>query len=91
MSLGFLELCNTVVTGLSEDGTLADVSLAASATDADLVDNVALSALVAETAGFINSRGALNLVDHRELAVLPGPDTENKSNNIRLFLLPKFF
>jgi hypothetical protein len=91
VGLGLLLLDNTVVTGLSENGTLADVALAATATDADAVDNVALGALVAKTAGLVDARGALNLVDHGELTVLPGADTEDESDNIRLLLFPEFF
>ena len=91
VGLGLLELGNALVAGLAENGTLADVSLAATASDADAVDDVALSALVAKTAGLVNAGGALDLVDHGELAVLPGTDTEDESDHIRLLLFPEFF
>lgn len=66
-----LELVDTLVDGLAVDNTLGDGSLAATASDSDSVDHVALLGLVSELPGLIGAAGSVALVDHRELSVLP--------------------
>lgn len=51
-------------------GTLGDGPLAATAADANAVDNVALLGLVAETAGLVGARRARGAVDDVQLAEL---------------------
>ena len=66
-----LELVDTLVDGLSVDDTLGDGSLAATTSDSNSVDHVALLGLVSELSGLIGAAGSVALVDHRELSVLP--------------------
>lgn len=66
-----LELVDTLVDGLAVDNTLGDGSLAATASDSDSVDHVALLGLVSELPGLIGAAGSVALVDHRELSILP--------------------
>jgi hypothetical protein len=54
----------------TEGGTLRDGLLAATAADADAVDNVALLGLVAEAAGLVEARGAGSAVDDVQLTEL---------------------
>jgi hypothetical protein len=65
-----LELVHTLVGGLAIGGTLGNGPLAATTTDADAVDNVALLGLVAEAAGLVEARGARSAVDDVQLTVL---------------------
>jgi len=91
VGLGLLELADTVVPWLSEYFTLTDISLTATASDADAVDDVALGSLVAKSAGLVKSGGTSAPVDHGQLSVLPASDSEHKPNQVGLLLLPKFF
>ena len=84
-----LELVDTLVDGLAVDNTLGDRSLAATTSDSDSVDHVALLGLVAELAGLISAGGSVALVDDGELSVLPGSHSEDESENIRLLLSPE--
>ncbi|KAL2282014.1 hypothetical protein FJTKL_11098 [Diaporthe vaccinii] len=76
-----LELVHSLVGGLaySEEearrrrtvgGTLGDGSLAATAADADTVDDIALLGLVTEAASLVGARGARGAVDDIQLAEL---------------------
>ena len=66
-----LELVDTLVNGLSVDDTLGDGSLAATSSDSDSVNHVALLGLVAELSGLIGAAGSVALVNDGELSVLP--------------------
>ena len=66
-----LELVDTLVNGLAVNDTLGDGSLAASSSDSDSVDHVALLGLVAELSGLVGSAGSVDLVNDGELSVLP--------------------
>ena len=55
MSLGFLELTDTVVSGLTEYLTLAAISFTAATSDTNAVNNVALASLVTKSACLVNS------------------------------------
>ena len=86
-----LELADTLVDGLSEDGSLSDGTLSSSTSDADSVDNVTLSSLVSELSGLIGSGRSLALVDDGELSVFPSSDSEDETEEIGLLSLPHFF
>jgi len=66
-----LELVDTLVNGLSVNNTLGNGSLAATSSDSDSVDNIALFALVSELSGLIGTRRSVDLVNNGELSVLP--------------------
>ena len=66
-----LELVDTLVNGLAVDDTLGDGSLAATSSDSDSVDHVALLGLVAELSGLVGPAGSVDLVNDGELSVLP--------------------
>ena len=66
-----LELVDTLVNGLAVNDTLGDGSLAASSSDSDSVDHVALLGLVTELSGLVNATGSVDQVDDGELSVLP--------------------
>ena len=86
-----LELTDTLVDGLSEDGSLSNGALTSSTSDADSVDNVTLSSLVSELSGLIGSGRSLALVDDGKLSVFPGSDSEDETEEIGLLSLPHFF
>ena len=86
-----LELADTLVDGLSEDGSLSNGTLTSSTSDADSVDNVTLRSLVTELSGLIGSGRSLALVDDGELSVFPGADSEDETEEIGLLSLPHFF
>lgn len=65
-----LELVDTLVGGLAVGGTLGGRALAATAADADAVDDVTLLGLVTETTGLVGTRGARSTVDGVQLAEL---------------------
>ena len=66
-----LELVDTLVNGLAVNDTLGDGSLAASSSDSDSVDHVALLGLVTELSSLVNATGSVDQVDDGELSVLP--------------------
>ena len=66
-----LELVDTLVNGLAVNDTLGDGSLAATSSDSDSVNHVALLGLVAELSGLIGAAGSVALVNDGELSVLP--------------------
>ena len=59
----FLELMDSLVHGLSKDGSLAHQSLATTSADADSVDYKALLSLVSESSGLIGAGRSGALVD----------------------------
>ena len=86
-----LLLSDTKVAGLSENATLTDVTLTSTSSDSDSVDDESLLGLVTESAGLIWSGWLGSSVDHRKLAILPGSNSKNESNEFRLLLSPKLF
>ena len=66
-----LELVDTLVNGLAVNDTLGDGSLAATSSDSDSVDHVALLGLVAELSSLVGPAGSVDLVNDGELSVLP--------------------
>ena len=68
---GGLELVDTLVDGLAVNNTLGDGSLAATTSDSNSVDNVALLGLVSELSGLIGTGRSVDLVNDGELSVLP--------------------
>ena len=88
---GGLLLSDALVAGLSEDATLTDVLLAATSSDAGSVDDITLLGFVAELACLFGSRWLDDPVDDGELTILPSPDSEDETNQLRLLFLPKFF
>jgi hypothetical protein len=86
-----LELADTLVNGLSEDGSLSYGTLTSSTSDADSVDNVTLRSLVSELSGLIGSGGSLALVNDGELSEFPSSDSEDETEEIRLLLFPHLF
>merc|ERR1719210_1736622 len=86
---GGLELADTEVSGLTADGTLGHVSLAATSSDADAVAHVALLGLVSEAAGLVGAGRARASGDHVKLTVLPGADTHDEAADVTLLLSPK--
>ena len=81
-----LELVDTLAHRLAVGGTLGDGLFAVTAANAHTVDNISLLGLVAETAGLVRARWARGAVDNIQLSVLPAPNTEKESKDIRLFL-----
>jgi hypothetical protein len=91
VGLFLLELTDTVVDGLTENDTFADVSLAATTSDTGAVDDETLRSLVAESVGLIGTRRTADSVDGWELSEFPSADSENESEQIGLLLFPQFF
>jgi len=85
-----LELVHTLVGGLAICGSFGDRPLATSTADTDAVDDVSLLGLVSEAAGLVRARGAGGTVADLQVPQLPTPNTEQKSEDIRLLLLVKF-
>lgn len=86
-----LELVDTLVGGLTVGGTLVSVTLAATATDTDTVDHVALLGLVAETTSLVGAARTASTVDSGELAVLPAADTQKETKDVRLLVASDLF
>ena len=86
-----LQLADTVVNGLSVNASLVDGALSSSSADSNTIDNITLGSLVAELSGLVGSGGTVALVDDGELSVLPGPDSKDESDKIRLLLSPQLF
>ena len=81
-ALGLDLLDSTGVSRLTVDLSLGDVSLATTSADTDAVHNVALLGLVADLACLVGTGGTVALVDDRELTILPGADSEDKTAEI---------
>lgn len=80
----FLELVDSLVHGLSKDGSLAHQPLAATSADADSVHDKALLSLVSESACLVGAGRSGALVDHGELSELPGSHSEHETDQVRL-------
>ena len=87
---GFLELSDTLMDWLTENGTLVDCSLSTSSSDSDSVDRVALLLLEAECSGLVESRWLRGSVDSWKLSVLPRSDSHDETKHIGLLLSPQF-
>jgi hypothetical protein len=85
-----LELSNTLVDWLTSDNTSVYCSLSSSSSDSNSVDNVSLFLLESEGSSLIESRWSLDLMDDRELSILPTSDSHDESDDIRLLLSPQF-
>lgn len=72
--------------GLAVCATLVHWTLAASATNADAVDEESLLCTVSEAAGLVWARRAWSAVETCQLTVLPAADAQNVSQHIALFL-----
>jgi hypothetical protein len=88
---GGLQLVDTHGSGLSGDNTLGNRSFAASSSDSDSVDDIALFGLEAEFSGLIGARRVVDAGDDWQLTVLPGSDPEDKVHQVALLLSPEFF
>ncbi len=88
VSLFLLELADAVVDGLTENDTLADVSLTATTSNAGAVDNKALAALVTEAVSLVSAGGSAASVDGGKLTELPRTHSEHESKQIGLLLFP---
>jgi hypothetical protein len=86
-----LKLSDTGNTWFTVGDTLGDRSLTASTLDTDSVDHVALLGLVTETSGFVWTSWSGRPVDGRELTKLPGSDTKQEPEDVRLLTLVKLF
>jgi len=84
-----LEVLDTLVTRLTVDDTLGVGALAATTSQADAVDDVALLGLVSESSGLIRARRSGRTVDGRKLSVLPAANTQQKAQDIALLSLPQ--
>jgi hypothetical protein len=85
-----LQAVDTMGLGLAVSNTLRNGSLSATTTNADTVDNVSLLGLVAQSSSLVGAGGVAGTVDGGELSVFPASHSQQKSEGIRLFLLPKF-
>ena len=85
-----LQAVNTLGLGLAVNDTLGDGSLSTTTTNADAVDDVTLLGLVAQSSSLVGAGGVASTVDGGELSVFPASQSQQKSESIRLFLLPKF-
>ena len=88
VGLFLLELADTVVDGLTENDTFADVSLTATTSYAGAVNNEALAALVAESVGFVSAGRSAASVDGGKLTELPSTNSQNESEKVGLLLFP---
>jgi hypothetical protein len=66
---------------------LGDGTFAATATDTDAVDDIALLGLVAQATSLVRARGSGSAVDDVELAVFPAAHAEEEAEDIGLFVL----
>lgn len=82
-----LQLVHTLVDGLSEGGTLVDGLFPSTPTNTDTVHDVTLLGLVTEAASLVGAGWAGGTVDDVQLTELPAPNTEQESEDIRLFFL----
>ncbi len=84
-----LLLSDTGVLGLTVVDTLGDSLLSVTSLHADSVDDITLLGLVSQTVSLVGARRLAGSVDGGQLSVLPGSESENKSHDIRLLLIPK--
>ena len=87
---GLLELSDTLVNWLTENGTLVHCSLSSSSSDSDSVNRVALLLLEAHSSSLVQSGWLRSSVHSWELSVLPASDSHDESKHIGLLLSPQF-
>jgi len=78
---------NTLTDRLAVGSTLGNGLFAVTPPDTDAVDEVTLLGFVAETTGLVWAGRTGSTMDNVQLAVLPAPNAEEKSEDIRLLLL----
>jgi len=78
---------NTLTDRLAVGSTLGNGLFAVTPPDTDTVNEIALLSFVAETTGFVGARWTGSTMDNVQLTVLPAPNTEEESEDIRLLLL----
>ncbi len=82
VGLFLLELADAVVDGLTENDTLADVSLTTTTSYTGSVDNVTLGSLVTETVSLVRAGRTAASVDGGELSVLPSSNSEYETEKV---------
>ena len=82
VGLFLLELADAVVNGLTENDTLADVSLTTTTSYTGSVDNVTLGSLVTETVSLVRAGRTAASVDGGELSVLPSSNSEYETEKV---------
>ena len=82
VGLFFLELTDAVVDGLTENDTLADVSLTTTTSYAGSVDDVTLGSLVTKTVSLVRAGRTAASVDGGELPVLPSSNSEYETEKV---------
>jgi hypothetical protein len=95
-----LELIDTLIRGfpvcsalpsqsphLKSGRDLGNGAFAASATDTDAIDDIALLCLVAQATGLVRAGWSRRAVDDIELAVFPAAHAEEEAQHIRLLVL----
>lgn len=83
-----LELVDTLVLGLSEDGSAGVLPLAATTPDGGADDDVSLLGLVTEAVGLVGTGGPVAAGELVALAVLPGADAHEEAEHVTLLLPP---
>ena len=82
VGLFLLKLADAVVDGLTENDTLADVSLTTTTSYTGSVDNVTLGSLVTETVSLVRAGRTAASVDGGELSVLPSSNSEYETEKV---------
>ena len=85
------QLVNTVMLGFTIHNAFSIWAFATTTTNGHAHDDIALFGFEPETTGFVRSGRTMETMDGGELSVFPSTNTEEKSQHVRLFLLPKFF
>ena len=68
--------------------TLSSLALSTTTSDSDTVDKEALLGLVSQTAGLFRSSWSWASMDHVQLTILPGSDTQQEAHHIGLLVTP---
>jgi len=84
------ELVDSLILGLSHGLSLSDGSLSASSSDSDSVDDESLFGLVSQSSSLVWSGGSSYSVDGGKLSIFETSDSEDESDDIRLFLFCEF-
>jgi len=78
-----------LIAGLAPDDSTVCRTTAATTTDADTINDIALLGLVAEHTSLVGAGGASSAVHDRQVAELPAAHTSKEAHHIALLLLPK--
>lgn len=81
-----LELVDSVALGLAIGASLGDGAFAATATNTDAVDDVALLGAVSQTTRLVGAAGTRAAVQLGELTILPDADTQQVAHHLALLL-----